>query len=226
MKSPKIKLAEIKSLLLELINENMFGHRFKISFDGKEYPALISKNVAHNERHEGEYRITWFDPNTMKPYPNHIAFGVDTLNYILRNKKFPMAISLKYMKLGLPVPKIIVDKIANKSTPTLTGVEILVGTIDPDDDFIEAKFGGTHTSLQCRTNRKGDFRYNEDTEIVYWHEDHPPDYEKLVNEYIRNKLNLKVIRHITLSRYRGNPIAYTLYHNDAHGIEQPEDYSV
>jgi len=215
-------LNEVKSVLLELIGEAVFGHRFKISLGGKIYPALVSENVAHNERHESEYRITWFEPATMQPY-NHIDFGTETLNYILHHKKFPMGISIKYFKLGLPVPKIIAEMVTNnKNTPTLTGALILVGTIDPADNFVEAKFGGSHASLQCRTNRKGDFRYNEDTEIVYWHEDHPRFYEELVKEYILNKMHSKVIKHITLDRYRGNPIAYSLYYNDAHGAEQPE----
>jgi hypothetical protein len=106
-----MKVPQLKSVLLELIGESVFGHRFKISLDGKVYPALVSKNVAHNQRHESEYRITWFDPDTMKPCPHHIAFGASTLNYILRHKKFPLGISLKYFKLGLPVPKIIAEKI-------------------------------------------------------------------------------------------------------------------
>lgn len=203
----------------------MFGHRFKISIGDKVYPALISSNVAHEYRKEAEYRITWFDADTMEPI-NHIPFGSETLSYILRYKKFPMGISIKYFKLGLPTPKIIAEVFKpnpNDPRESETGIRILVGAIDPDDDFIEAKFGGSHQTLKIRNNRKGDFRYNEHTEVVYWHEEHPHHYEELVDEYILDKLNQKVKKHITLDRYRGNATAYTHYWNDAHGLEQPED---
>lgn len=103
-------LLETKSVLLELITEIMFGHRFKISIDKKIYPALICKNVAYKARGEHEYRITWFNPETMQPF-NHIDFGSETLNYILHYKKFPMGISIKYFKMGLSTPKIIVEKL-------------------------------------------------------------------------------------------------------------------
>lgn len=214
-----MNVSQLKSVLLEVITESMFGRRFKISIDGKTYPALISSNVAHDVRREAEYRITWFEPASMEPI-RHIAFGSETLNYILRYNKFPLGMSLQYFKLGLPTPKIIVEVVKVRSPKTTA--DILVGTIDPDDNHVEAKFGGTHQSLSSRNNRRADFRFNDETKIVYWHEEHPSIYEELVEDYILYKIGSEVKKHITLDRYRDNHTAYTLYWNDAHGLDQPE----
>lgn len=210
-----MKVPQLKSILFELINEAKFGHRFKISIGKKIYSALISTNLANDEE---KYRITWFDPETMEPN-GHVDFGEETLKYIVHYKKFPIGISLKYFKLGLPSPKIIVEVMKQRSLHP-TAADILVGTIDPDDGYVEAKFGGSHQALKCKNNKKGDFRFNDETETVYWHQDHPRKYEALVDEYILNNLGQEVKKHITLDRVRGNITAYTHFWNDAHGIEQ------
>ena len=107
-----------------------------------------------------------------------------------------------------------------------TGANILVGTIDPDDDSVVAQFGGTHNSLRkgrcIPYNPRGDFRFNDESRNVYWHEAHSRKYEVLVNDYIEYNLGQKVNKHITFDSVRGNISAYTWFWNDAHGLNNDD----
>lgn len=213
-----MKTAELKSILLEILSETIWGQKLRISIDGKIYPALICKNVSHGVKDEGEYRMSWFDPNTMEP-KGHYDFSENIKNYILQKKEVPMAMKIKCFKGGQPIPKLIFEKF-RESPHRPAGDEILVGTIDADDDWIEAKFGGAHATLKTRNNRQADWRFNDESQIVYWHDTHPKRYEELVDSYIKERLSQNVKKHITLSNLARDPDAYEWAWNDAHGIEQ------
>ena len=222
-----MKLPDIKPIIKELINEALFGVKVKVKFDDGIFPALISKNTKTGYGDEDEYRLTWFDhEDNMRPL-GHFDFSESYKDQILQTRSIPMGLKIKLFQMGMGVPKLI-DEMKRTSPRIPTGADILVGTIDPDDNSVVAKFGGSHAAGgQCwpRRNRQGDWRYNDLSRIVYWHESHPREYETIVNEYILNNLGEKVKNHVNLDEMRlGSPSAYEWFWNDAHGKEQSEDH--
>lgn len=219
-----MKLLELESIIKEIIKESLFGQRLKIMIDGNLLPALISKNVL-NAVGEGEYRLSWFDSKTKEPR-GHLDFSEKTKDELLTTKQLPMALRIKCFKNSIPIPKLIFENnvepsIQKKKERMRPGNHIIVGTIDPDDNSIVYRIGGAHTQLPVK-NLNGDWRYNPDTEIVYWHENHPQSYNVLVEKWLMNK-EFKVKNHLILDNIK-NPIIYKSVWNDAHGIDNTENY--
>lgn len=212
-----MKVSALKEVILEIITEEMFGKRIKVQVQGNLYPALISRNTRHPHYGEGPYRITWFDPKNMEPL-NHMDFNFEALEYILKNQKLPPTIVNHYIKHGLNVPQLIFE--VKRSGPIHPSEgDILVGTIDPEDGQVDAKFGGTHKTMPVRNNEKGNWRFNDETRIVYWHASHPKMYEKYVEAYVERNMRQEVKQHLTLDNIKQFPEIYQQAWDDMHGID-------
>lgn len=214
-----MKSADLKLILLELINETLFGQKLKVQIEGNLYPALISKNTR-TAVGEDQYRLSWFNSKDMSPR-GHMDFNENYKNYILKNKHLPMGLKIKFFKNGVSIPQLIFE--VKQGPRHNTGADILVGTIDPNDGYIESKWGGSHSSLQTRNNKRGDWRFNDESRNVYWHDAHPRIYESYVDAHIEGLYGFKANKHITLDNFRSNPIAYEWFWNDSHGLTQKDD---
>lgn len=208
-------ISEIKSTVQELIKENLFGRKMRVQLGDKVFPALISKNTRDASTGEGEYRLTWFnyEKGLMTPHIGHMAFTKEDLDYILLNKKLPTHLTTWYVQHSLPIPQLLFE---GKMLPEKY---IIVGTIDHFGE-IETRRGGSHKMLKLRGNQ--DWRYNELTERVYWHDKHNDEFERLIEGWLEER-RFKVRQHITLANI-DDPTAYIEMRDEAHGIfkdEQP-----
>jgi hypothetical protein len=97
-----------------------------------------------------------------------------------------------------------------------------VGTIDKEDGYVDAKYGGTHKTLKVRNNPQGNWRFNDETRIVYWQQNHPKMYEVWVNNYIRNNLGEEVKQHLILDNLSDFPEVYQKVWNDMHGVDSDD----
>lgn len=204
-----MKLSELKSIIKELITENLYGQRLKVIMNGNLLPALISKNTRTSFGGEKEYRLTWFDPKTKEPR-GHMDFNKESKDYILTKKELPMGVKIKYFSAGIPIPQLIFEGIR----PTKKANHIIVGTITPDGEVV-AKYGGSHAIHGMRDEYN--WRYNPYSEIVYWHYPHPIKYEEMVKEFIERSGNT-VKWQITMSNIQDKEHYDTLW-RDAHGLD-------
>jgi len=212
-------ISEIKSIILELITETMFGVKLNVKLGSKIYPALISKNTRNGQGMDKEYRLTWFNPKTpirgFEPI-DHISFNKKDLDYILSNQKLPKDLVRWNMMYELPTPQLMFEH-------TLKNSDIIVGNIDDHGEII-ARYGAgksnSHVNLPGRWRTEGDWRYNALTERVYWHDKHASKDEMLVEEWLNGK-GLKVRQHITLSNIFDDG-AYQDMWDESHGIYDDE----
>lgn len=213
-------LLEVKSIILDLITEALFGVRLRVQIGDSLYPALISKNTRYGE---GKYRITWFDPKKGMSPINHLDFDKETLDYIFANKKLPPKLTNWYITYNLPMPQLVFEGKTPRGEQN-----IIVGIIDEFGEITAKKsLPGrpevTHAILHGRGySREGyDWRFNELTDRVYWKEKHAEKYEELVDEWLW-KRGYTPRQHITFDNITSNRELYDKLWDEAHGLYHDE----
>lgn len=80
----------LKSLLMEIIAENLFGRKFSITMLKHGNPTVLMGIASANTKPgERPYRITWFDDELRN---HHIDVEVEELVSVLSSGEFPPAL--------------------------------------------------------------------------------------------------------------------------------------